>query len=355
MSTVFRIPDNLYDHVPDAPWIIGRRSTAAGQVPVVPARLSRNDWLGSWKARWGINRMNFTVIPGLYAVGEPDENDPVLVTANYKMSFDRVRQVLAKIDAWILVLDTHGINVWCAAGKGTFGTSEIVKRIARTGLDKVVKHRVVIVPQLGATGVAGHEVRKRTGFKVVFGPVRAHDIPAFLKAGLKAQPEMRQVRFDFIDRIVLAPIELRAMFINKYCWVIVLLLLILHLTGVQAIAWDDIYPYLGAIIAGTVLVPAVLPWIPGRAFSVKGCWLGLLWTGLVILLEGTWLKPGGVWLTMGQLLIIPAFTAYLGLNFTGASTYTSFSGVVKETRAAMPWIKGSVLLGLIVLATGFIL
>ena len=73
--------------------------------------LTVSDILGTWKARWGINRMNYKVEPGLYCIGKPDSNSPVLVTANYKMSFDMLRKELNGIDAWILVLDTKGINV----------------------------------------------------------------------------------------------------------------------------------------------------------------------------------------------------------------------------------------------------
>lgn len=117
--------------------------------------------------------MNYAVHPGLYALGEPDENAPVLVTANYKMSFDCLRQALPGRNAWILVLDTKGINVWCAAGKGTFGTNELVYRIEASGLKKVVRHRKMVLPQLGAPGIAAHQVKKLSGFKAHYGPVRA--------------------------------------------------------------------------------------------------------------------------------------------------------------------------------------
>jgi len=110
------------------------------------AELTFRDILGTWKARWGIGRMNFIVEPGLYSLGKPDKNSPVLVSANYKMSFDKLRKELKGIDAWILVLDTKGINVWCAAGKGTFGTQELLNRIAIVQLEKVVSHRTVIFP-----------------------------------------------------------------------------------------------------------------------------------------------------------------------------------------------------------------
>jgi acetyl-CoA decarbonylase/synthase complex subunit gamma len=85
--------------------------------------------------------MDYSIEPGLYALGAPDRESPVLVSANYKMSFDELRSALPGRDLWILVLDTKGINVWCAAGKGTFGTEELVKRIASSGLSQVVAHR----------------------------------------------------------------------------------------------------------------------------------------------------------------------------------------------------------------------
>jgi CO dehydrogenase/acetyl-CoA synthase gamma subunit (corrinoid Fe-S protein) len=91
-------------------------------VPQVGTKLTRADRLGTWKARWDIGRMDYLVPPGLYAVGNPTPADPVLVTANYKMSYDIVRSVLEGRNVWLLVLETYGINVWCAAGKGTFGT-----------------------------------------------------------------------------------------------------------------------------------------------------------------------------------------------------------------------------------------
>lgn len=122
------------------------------EVIMTSTQLTYKDILGAWKVRWGINRMNYKVEPGLYSVGKPDQNSPVLVSANYKLSFDMLRKELKGIDAWILVLDTKGVNVWCAAGKGTFGTQELLNRIAIVQLAKVVSHKSLILPQLGAPG-----------------------------------------------------------------------------------------------------------------------------------------------------------------------------------------------------------
>ena len=172
--------------VDSAGWTIGTVETPAGAVSQVATRLSRSDRLGAIAVRLGIRRMGYAVAPGLYAAGSPGEQSPVLVSANYKLSFDHLRRELGGLDAWILVLDTKGVNVWCAAGKGTFGTDEIVGRVEESHLSQVVGHRALIVPQLGAPGVAAHEVKELSGFRVVYGPVRASDISAFLAAGMKA-------------------------------------------------------------------------------------------------------------------------------------------------------------------------
>ncbi len=149
--------------------------------------------------------MGYTIDPGLYALGNPDQSSPVLVTANYKLTFDRLRQALPKLDAWVLVLDTKGINVWCAAGKGTFGTGELVERIRLADLERVVNHRELILPQLAGPGVSAHQVKKLSGFKVIYGPIRAGDLPAFLDAGCKATPEMRRKTFTIWERAALDP------------------------------------------------------------------------------------------------------------------------------------------------------
>ena len=327
-----------------APWITGRTETAGGSIPVVADRLSRRDKLGALKARFGVGRMSYTVPPGLYAVGKPDPWSPVLVTANYKLSFDAVRAALAGRSAWILVLDTRGINVWCAAGKGTFGTEELIARVKETGLAGVVSHRTLILPELGAPGVASHLVVKGCGFRVVFGPVRAPDIPAFLDAGMKADPEMRRVRFTFRDRIVLAPIEVVGVLINRY-FLILLGLWIIGLFGVKFLSFDML-AILGAIFAGAVLVPALLPWIPGRAFALKGALVGLIWAAAVCLFRGVpAASAASLAAAVSYVSLLPALTAFLAMNFTGSSTITSLSGVVREMRAAVPLMIGAAVVG----------
>lgn len=337
-----RLPDQS-----ESGWVTGRTLTPAGEVLQAATSLRAEDIIGSWKARWGINRHNYKINPGLYCTGNPTDGSPVLVTANYKLSFDSLRKELAGIDAWILALDTKGINVWCAAGKGTFGTEEIVKRIAAAGLDRVVSHRTLILPQLGAPGVAAHEVFKRSGFRVVYGPVRASDVKAFIGAGLKATQDMRTVKFTFSDRMVLTPVELVHMI--RPVAIALIAVIVLNLLGIKLIrSPGDMVPYLGAILTGCVAVPALLPWIPGRAFAWKGWLAGLIWA-LLVGAYHTWSAASPIsWGTfLFYLLILPPISSFLAMNFTGSSTYTSLSGVKKEMRIWMPVIIGSAGTGIV--------
>ena len=314
----------------------------AGDVPVVSTSLSFKDRLGAWGARWNIGRMNYKVEPGLYAVGKPGGDSPVLVSANYKLTFDVLRSNLSGLDCWILVLDTKGINVWCAAGKGTFGTCELVSRIEETGLSEIVTHRKLILPQLGASGVSAHEVARRTGFSVTYGPVRASDIKEFISSGGKATKEMRTVKFTLTDRLVLTPVELVQAAQKSLPFFGVLFLL--NLFAARQFGAYDFAAYAGAVLMGAVITPVLLPFIPGRAFSWKGWLLGLCWTAIASWLFG-WFTQERWMLAAGYLLLLPSLSAYIALNFTGCSTYTSPSGVLKEMRAALPLIAVSSVAG----------
>jgi len=334
-------------------FVIGSIQARVGPVPKVASAVSWTDRWGSYKARWRINRMNYKVDPGLYALGKPDDKAAVIVTANYKMTFDKLRQALAGRDLWILVLDTRGINVWCAAGKGTFGTTELIDRIESSGLAHVVSHRDLILPQLAGPGVSAHLAKKSSGFKVIYGPIRAEDLPAFLDAGYQATPEMRLKTFTTVERAVLIPVELVGGF--KIAFIVLPILFLLdsfwrvgaHGSNGLSHGLYSVVAVLTGILAGTVLTPLLLPWLPGRAFSFKGMVLGILATLAFIVLRGSgWETWGDRLETATWCFVIPALSAYLAMNFTGASTYTSLSGVRREMRRAVPLQIGAGILGL---------
>ncbi len=321
------------------------RSMNTSSIPSVDSKWSPGDYLGAVAVRWGFRRMNYRVNPGLYALGSVDEHSPVFVTANYKLTFDHVRRVLAGMNAWILVLDTRGVNVWCAAGKGTFGTQELIHRIHTHDLANRIAHRRLILPQLGAPGVAAHEVKKATGFSVVYGPVRAADISAFMKSGETATPEMRRVTFRWKERLAVAPIEWVVHF--KKMLIVGLTLGVLSGVSSQGYdwsgAWRSLLLYLLTYLLAGFLGPLLLPWLPTRAFSVKGAFLGALLAGL-----GLWWVDWSTARSVAWVLLVMAGTSYLLLNYTGSTTFTSPSGVRREVRAALP-LQG------VVGATGLVL
>jgi hypothetical protein len=308
------------------------RSTTSAITPA-------NRW-DHFLARWGVDRNGHRVEPGLYTLGNPTKDSPVFVTANYTLSFDALRSALAGIDGYVLVLDTQGINVWCAAGKGTFGTDELVHRIEATQLGNVVRHRVVILPQLGAPGVAAHEVKSRSGFKVEYGPVRANDLPEYLKTRT-ATPEMRQARFALMDRLVLIPVELVFVLLPMLVAAVVLYFFNGWLSAAGAAT---------AILSGVVLFPILLPWLPTSDLSTKGFILGevmaLPFAAAAFLGRpdaAWWSRVGGA---LTYLLAMPPVTAYLALNFTGSTPFTSKSGVRREIYAYIPIMAWSFGIGI---------
>lgn len=323
--------------------------TPAGRVPSISSELGFGDHLGACKARWGIGRMSYMVPPGLYAIGRPTADDPVLVTANYKMSYDIIRHALAGRTVWLLVLETYGINVWCAAGKGTFGTGELVRRVMATRLAEVVSHRRLLLPILGAAGVAAHQVAQRCGFSVSYAAIRAADLPEYLDSGMVTTPAMQRLTFTFYERLVLVPVELVLALKHVAAIGGVLLLLVAALGGLPA-GVAALFAYAGAVVTGIVIGPLLLPWLPGRSFSLKGVIAGLLWSGAFYLLAGG--RAWGVPVTMAVFLALPAVSGFHTLNFTGCSTYTSRSGVKKEMRIALPAMGGALLMAMVLLLAG---
>lgn len=334
------------------PGFLGWLSTAAGRVPQISTTLTISDHFGACKARWALHRMNFIVPAGLYAVGTPTADDPVVVTCNYKMTYDIVRRELSGRNAWLLVLETFGVNVWCAAGKGTFGTDELVQRIKKSGLDSVVRHRRLLLPILGAPGVAAHEVAKITGFSITYAAIRADDLALFLDNGMQTTPAMRELTFSFYERLILVPVEL-LLGLRSALVVALALLLLGILLGGTAAGIRLCAAYLGAMLTGVAAGPILLPWLPGRSFAVKGAVVGMFWSMAWYLFAG-----GSNWdrlTTVAAFLALPAVSAYYTLNFTGCSTFTSRTGVKKEMRLSLPAMGGAIAVSvLLLLASRFI-
>ena len=201
----------------------------------------------------------FRIIPpypkvrtGLYAVGHPNAGSPVLVTGNFDLTVRRlVRAIDGKVNVWLLVADSAGINVWCGAGGGYFTAEKIIAAVKSTHLNEVVNHHALVLPQLCANGVDGWRIRKETGWGVHWGPARAADIPAYLAGRRKKTDAMRWVRFPFKDRLEMVTVTM-----GFYGLLILLPVLIF---------WRHLFWPIAASLVGLSYFYAIVhPWLPGR-------------------------------------------------------------------------------------------
>jgi hypothetical protein len=269
----------------------------------------------------------------------PNNRSDVLVTANYKLTFDTVRKNFNGLNVWLLVLDTKGVNVWCSAGKGNFGTQELVRRIRLASLDKIVLHRRIILPQLSATGVAAHLVKELSGFTVIYGPVRASEIQLFINAGYRATKEMRMVTFGLIDRLKLISNDL----IYNMRYLLPMVAIFAMFSGIYSDGFSvqrvitNVIPIAKVValgyIAGIVITPLLLPYIPTRNFSFKGLMIGAV-VSVFALLDHS--LGESLFTNAAGFFFISGFSSFLAMNFTGATTFTSLAGVKKEMRIAIP-------------------
>jgi NAD-dependent dihydropyrimidine dehydrogenase PreA subunit len=165
---------------------------------------------------------------GLVKIGNPDRNSPVFLTCNFDLTVERVKRAMQGMDAYLVVANSRGVNVWCAATGGLFTNHDVVSVLKTSGINDLVDHRQVVLPQLAATGIEGKIVYEKTGWKVVWGPVRAASIPDFAQAGLKTTKEMRTVDFPWPERFEMAV---------AWAFPISLLSLLLYPVWAGAVVW----------------------------------------------------------------------------------------------------------------------
>jgi len=255
------------------------------------------------------------ITTGLYRVGNPDRESPVLVTGNYELTARRlVRELDSHVDCWLIIANSRGINVWCAAGGGHFTADDVISAIKTSGVHEVVDHHALILPQLCANGVDGWWIREETGWGAHWGPVRARDVPAYLATGCKKTDAMRRVTFPLRDRLEMTVVS--TIFFGLLL-TIPLIIFWPHLLGLT----------LGALVVQALAFGVFLPWIPGHDGLVKGIFL-VAATVLVVIL---WGQLAGNW----------PLTTYinrsLGLGFLAYFVAGEFQGMSPLMRGEANW------------------
>ncbi len=204
-------------------------------------------WLVAYTARW----LPHSADTGLKAIGKPTEDSPVIVTSNFSLTVNRVTRALKGMDLWLLVANTQGINVWCAACGGMFTENHVIDAIKVAGLSERVSHNQVILPALSAPGIDCNAIKDETGFRARFGPVQAADIPAYLAHKKKKTSEMKRFKFDLSHRLdMLFPMNFP---------------IYLPFAVVLAVFWPGLLLGATLIFWGALLfLYLFVPWIPGK-------------------------------------------------------------------------------------------
>ena len=164
--------------------ISAQKSTAeaTAKVPLPPAKKPESDFslvksLWDFIGRWFPN----PVEPGLRVIGQPDRNAPVFLTSNFHLTVRRLEKALKEENAYLLVAQTNGINVWCGSCGGELNTHSAITVIKTSRIDERVDHRQIFLPQFSAPGIDRRRLKQETGFAGVFGPAYSKDIPGYLR------------------------------------------------------------------------------------------------------------------------------------------------------------------------------
>ncbi|MGB3368497.1 MAG: mercury methylation corrinoid protein HgcA [Acidaminobacteraceae bacterium] len=322
------------------------------KVPLISRIIKKRDKIASAMVRCGINRYTYEIPTGLYLLGDIEYAKDVIVTCNYRLTIDVLRSSIKSKGLFILVLDTFGINVWCAAGKSTFSSKELIYQVVKSDIKKKLKVRRVILPQLGASSIEPHIIRKMSGVSVVYGPVRAEDIDSFLENSYNCNEAMRTVRFPLLDRLKLTALE----FIQSIKYILISIvgflaysLLFFELKDVVFVTAYNSISVLILSLIGAIGFPLAISRLPFKSFSLNNILLSSpLIIGFTIYEVSNDLNPT-IYITFTLIIIRLMYAAFIGFRFTGSTTFTSFSGAKREGKEIVRYSKVVSILSVVLL------
>jgi acetyl-CoA decarbonylase/synthase complex subunit gamma len=123
-----------------------------------------------------------TVTQGIYEIGNPDENSPVLITTNFSLTYFIVSGEIegSRIPAWLLIMDTEGLSVMTAWAAGKFVGDAVGMFVKKSGIADKVSHRKIIIPGYAAS-ISGDMEEELPDWEILIGPRDAALIPKYLK------------------------------------------------------------------------------------------------------------------------------------------------------------------------------
>ncbi|MFX0104876.1 MAG: methyltransferase domain-containing protein [Candidatus Hodarchaeota archaeon] len=257
------------------------------------------------RAQMNIYRCIFTgqvdhvpIEPGIYQSGNPDENSPIIVTANYVYTYIKLMRAIKGIDAWVLCVDSKGINVWCAARGNNFGNKQLIEAVDATGITKITKKKTLILPQLSAGGITAPLIKSEAPdfpYNILYGPVWAKYLPQFLKERPAHKPDsMKLARFTGSHRlrawITHTTFLFRKIFLFPSIGLFLLLILVGLFGALSAIKLWILGEFLLWIVITNALIAILFPITNfTRKFITKGFVFGVinisLFSGISLFLQ----------------------------------------------------------------------
>ena len=298
--------------------------------PPTPYRLTWVDYLKALVSWLNAFKRTYAVRPGLYYTGEAyDAERPLLVTSNYALTVFLVVRRLKGQSVRLLVVDTDGINVWCAAGKGVFSNKAIMEQVNRYDRDILGsgKWLKLIVPKFGFSGVDLRSLRDER-IRPIIGPLYAKDLASYLADTPLRDRETERVHFGIQSRLFTwLPGLVQTM---SYSLALILVFLFVGVTLGRATPWGLVTI---TVVVATIY-PLFFPWLPGRGFAAKGLSLAVVFSLFLVVFQATDVITTasfvmGVFFTFGAAILF-------GLSYSGNSAVSNYVRVRKEIARFLP-------------------
>jgi ubiquinone/menaquinone biosynthesis C-methylase UbiE len=299
--------------------------------------------------------------PGIYQSGNPDENSPIIVTANYLYTYIKFMRAVKEKDMWVLCVDSRGINVWCAARGNNFGNKQLIEAVNASGIAKITNKKTLILPQLSAGGIAAPLLKSEDPtfpFNILYGPVWAKDLPQFLEERPARKPDkMKLAKFSGSHRVRAGITHTTFLFRKIFLWPSILLLLILsgfvvfNLLSLSSL-WTvgEIWLW---IILTNIIITLLFPLTKfTRKFIIKGIFFGAL---IIALFSGIiWLLNGSLYYILLNLFFYFWIAFFSTMSFSGYTMATSPQEIQDEYPVFSKLNKILFLIGIITKVIGFI-
>lgn len=303
---------------------------------------SKRDFIKSIIDQVFLFKKTFSVKPGLYYTGDHyDITAPILVTCNYHLTVYKLWKTVNHLNTRILVIDTEGINVWCAAGKGKFCTAAIQEQLEKVDpnqlsvLEISKEHRLpLVIPKLALSGV---KLKKLIdlNYQPIIGPIYMEEIPDFLHQKPLINCKTEKFEFDISDRLFTLPGSLlQFLLYSIYPAIPLFLLNAIFPNGCSNILWYQI-PILFFSVATLYII--IFPYLPSRKFAIKGLTLAscLLLPILVVFFINP-ISIGSIYSSLSLVSIVLATGIFFGLYYTGNSGVSNYSLVKLEIVRYLP-------------------